>query len=147
MSTSKKQKKSSTPTLVSLSPEQVQHLLKPHVGFDAFTEEIMTVYDENVAVLGDAGIDSASILDALAKYRALRTAEVAAEQQLSLVRETRLNYSSIVWSAELETYVRAKRAGKKHPELLRAIAPFAAFLKQRRQRKKAATTPAPTNGA
>jgi hypothetical protein len=143
MSTSKKRKKSSAPRLISLSPDQIRHTLKPHTGFDAYTDEMMSVYEANKEALGDAGIDTAAILDALAKYRALRAAEVAAEKQLALVRETRLNYSSIVWSAELEVYARATRAGKKQPALLKAVAAFAAFLKQRRPRKKATATPAP----
>jgi hypothetical protein len=145
MSTSTKQK-SSTPALVSLSPEQVRHTLKPHAGFDAYADELMSLYDANVSTLGDAGIDTAYILDVLDQYRTLRAAEIAAEKQLSLVRETRLNFSSIVWSAELEVYARATRAGKKQPALLKAVAAFAAFLKQRHARKKA-TAPVTTNGA
>jgi hypothetical protein len=145
MSAGKKPKKSSTPKLVSLSPEQVQHTLKPHTGFDAFAEEMMSLYEENVDTLGDAGIDSATVLDSLAQYRALRASEIAAEKQLSLVRETRLNYGSIVYSAELEVYARATRAGKKNPALLRAVAAFSAFLKQRRQPKKASSPPVTTS--
>jgi hypothetical protein len=129
--------------LVALTPHEVRHLVKPRPGFDAFAEDLFSLYASNPSVFG-TDVDVEAARKALATYNDLRPQELAAQAVVDQVHETRLLNSSTVWSAMLAIYGHGALAGRTNATIDRGIAPFAAFMKNGPRKQKATATPPST---
>jgi hypothetical protein len=136
--------RNTSPQLVNLAPDDVQKLIRPHKGWDAFASRIASFYRANIAALRIDGIDLNGMLDHVRIYQALAEPEFEAMEKLRQIQATRVFHAAEAWRTILEIYARAVTVGRVNAAVKSGIAAFAAFMKRGPNKKKDAPA-APVN--
>jgi len=126
---------SKQPELLDLTHDEVQSLLRPRAGFEAFVEPLVELYQAKTEELHIKGFAPDALLDEVDTYETLLAMEAETKARLALIQKTRLFHASNIWRAMLEIYVRAQSAGRTDADVLRAIEIFAAFMKNGPRKK------------
>ena len=127
--------------LLSLPPEDLRRLPRPHGGYEKFVGPLSDLVRANPEAIALAGIDLDEIKEHVDAAAALETPVAQAEEQLKLLSDTRLYHASMGWSQTLLMYDRAKSAARSDPAIARALQAFEAFLKHKKKKAAAAATP------
>jgi hypothetical protein len=120
--------------LLSLPPEDLQRLPRPHGGYEKFVGPLSDLVRANPDAIALAGIDLDELKEHVDVSTALETPVAQAEEQLKLLSDTRLYHASLGWSMTLLMYDRAKSAARSDPAIARALAAFEAFLKHKKKK-------------
>jgi hypothetical protein len=121
--------------LVRLSAQARQRLVRPFKDFEQYVEPMLALYEAHGKALGGFALDPDALRAALTEFRALAADERAAEEQLALVKSTRLLRSSTVWSGVLEIYARGRWAARTNPAIKKAISDFQTYMKRPRKKR------------
>jgi predicted RNA-binding Zn ribbon-like protein len=144
MSTNGSKTKQDGIALVELRREDIRRMVKPHGGFEKFTDPLVALVRQFPELISRDGIDLEALKTSLATAEALEAPCAQAEQQLRLLADTRFFHQSSAWSVTLLIYDRAKSAARTSPSIARALEAFEAFLKHK---KKRLVTPTPVTSS
>jgi hypothetical protein len=131
-STASKTKK---PALVSLTPEEVRHTLKPIARVAELIEPMLAFYAANENALRIEGLDVGKIHTAQEAYQALQQPIREAEEALATLRESSLFYASTAYHGFLELYVRGQVAARVDHKVARGMVKFQQAMKKPRKNK------------
>jgi hypothetical protein len=128
---------SQTKNGVRLSGTQIRRLPKPRSGFELPAQQLIALVAERPDVLVVKGFDFSSTPAKLAQYAAMTKVVRDKKLDFQMAADAQLLLGSDLWLTLLVAYQHAKAAARTDPEVAAAIAPFAAFMKKRRGKRKA----------
>jgi hypothetical protein len=140
MSTNSSKTKQDGIELLSLPADDLRRMPRPHGGFEKFVGPLSALVRANPGSIAQAGFDLDELKAHVDAAAALDAPVAQAEEQLTLLADTRFYHASMAWSQTLLMYDRAKSAARSDPAIARALEAFEAFLKHR---KKRLVTPTP----
>jgi hypothetical protein len=126
-----------------LSASQIRHLAKPRTGFEGPAQQLLAAVLEQSDQVVPKGFDIAPTLAKITQYQAMTPTVRNKKLDYESAADTQLQLGSEIWQVVLVGYQHAKAAARTNPAIAAAIAPFEAFMKKSRGRRKAKTSSAP----
>jgi hypothetical protein len=102
---------SKQPELLDLTHEEVRGLLRPRVGFEAFTKPLIELYQDKREELQIKSFDPDALLAEVDTYESLLAMEAEAKARLALIQKTRLFHASNIWRAMDARDLRSRAVG------------------------------------
>lgn len=126
--------------LITLSPQQRKHALRPPAGFERYLRHLADELARLPCVMTLLEVDPSSIEPRLARIEAVESALFAAEALVQELEDTRTHLRAELWELGLSAHATFRAVGKRDPRYAAALGAMAPAFRQKRTAAKPKTT-------
>jgi hypothetical protein len=124
---------------IRLTATQIRRMVKPRGGFKLPVQGLIELFDQRRDVLLVKGFDAAKSLARLKQYEDLVPVVRDKKLDFEMTADAQLQLSSEIWREGLTLYQHAKVVARTDPRVKAFLAPFVAFMKKGRKKRKPRT--------